>query len=432
MNIQTQYRLIATVLLTFSGCNYFSIPSPNYKNGVDRLTVSNQLVAKRRHQARQHTLSEKAAIFESNIFDTFKSNKHYLFGNIVKNGQQLKKVDLETTASVLTAISAKYGVTHDEKDLSKIDNIVSSIIQFDAINTLDGYLPFIAKSHSLEIVDNHTHSNAYTQLMGAYLLVSKVTADPLILDQIQNHARLIANYFIKIEFKMRDQNNELINFSDISTNLFKSSRSRILDLLVICEMLNYLLPQDCEVNDAMNKVLNSARQCGYYHKIQTLSIRLFDIHIPTHGSDWLNMLRLSILCEISDKSAYRKAFNKLYKRQDGEFNPIFPILAQDQLAAQDVKRYLGSFPIHLSNQEIIPNTDIALKQWPPYVKNCRILEAKIPVPIYQRPLTTYEWKRNPYRVSGNYHRKGDKSYSGVDFLEAYWLGRYHKLITTSD
>jgi hypothetical protein len=425
------YLLLTIIMLVPSGCNYLTMPSTHFKDGQTRHTQSDQLIAKRKQQAQHHTLSEKALIFESQIFTTYKAKAHYLFGKEIKKNRKLK-IDIESTASVLNAMSAKYGVTGDEKDLQKIYDILTSITTFDAHNTLDGYLPCVAEGNSLKIIDNHTHSNAYTQLLAAYLTVAKVTDDTLVVAQLQKQARRIANYFINNNFKMRDQHDLLISHSDISPNIFKSSRSRILDLLAICETLNYILPESTDINNALDKVLKIARQCGYHHKIQALSIQLFDIHIPTHSSDWLNMMRLYILCEISDKKAYHHAFSKLYKEQEDEFNPLFIILAQDHQASPYVKQYLDSFPTVLTNQEVMPHKKIKLKKWPPYVKNKRIVEAKIPVPIYQRPLSTYEWKRNPYRVSGNHHRKGEKSYSGIDFLEAYWLGRYHKLISPND
>src|SRR5262249_26776313 len=54
------------------------------------------------------------------------------------------------------------------------------------------------------------------------------------------------------------------------------------------------------------------------------------------------------------------------------------------------------------------------------------LQACDPLPIAERPSSTFEWKGNPYRVDGG--GDGSRSYMGTDYLVAYWLARYHGFV----
>lgn len=56
-------------------------------------------------------------------------------------------------------------------------------------------------------------------------------------------------------------------------------------------------------------------------------------------------------------------------------------------------------------------------------------QAKRPLPVYQRPANAFEWKANPYRLDGHPGSRGEAEYAGVDYLLAYWLGRYHGFIS---
>jgi hypothetical protein len=54
------------------------------------------------------------------------------------------------------------------------------------------------------------------------------------------------------------------------------------------------------------------------------------------------------------------------------------------------------------------------------------LQACAPLPVEERPPSTFEWKENPYRLDGG--GDGAKLYTGTDYLLAYWLGRYCRFL----
>jgi len=148
-------------------------------------------------------------------------------------------------------------------------------------------------------------------------------------------------------------------------------------------------------------------------------------------------VRLCALTEATDREAYNTALRKLYRSQKHERNPQFAIMylsRNPELPADLLKReihtYLSSFPLSLNNHEIInrKDRDIQQKLFPPLVKHSWRAEAKVPLPIYRRPLSYNEWKQNPFRLDGKFHKRGRVLFPGTDFLLAYWMGRYYQLI----
>jgi hypothetical protein len=54
------------------------------------------------------------------------------------------------------------------------------------------------------------------------------------------------------------------------------------------------------------------------------------------------------------------------------------------------------------------------------------------VPLYLRPRGSSLWASDPYRLVGNLHSHGEAENAGMDYLLAYWMGRYHGFITAEE
>ncbi len=57
---------------------------------------------------------------------------------------------------------------------------------------------------------------------------------------------------------------------------------------------------------------------------------------------------------------------------------------------------------------------------------------KQPVPLYLRPRHSNLWTSDPYRLVGRLHARGESEFAGIDYLLAYWMGRYHGLIAPEE
>jgi hypothetical protein len=51
-----------------------------------------------------------------------------------------------------------------------------------------------------------------------------------------------------------------------------------------------------------------------------------------------------------------------------------------------------------------------------------------PLPLYLRPRGASLWVSDPRQLAGKLASRGDVEYAGIDYLIAYWMGRYHGLL----
>jgi len=51
-----------------------------------------------------------------------------------------------------------------------------------------------------------------------------------------------------------------------------------------------------------------------------------------------------------------------------------------------------------------------------------------PVPLHMRPHTASLWVSDPTRLAGHLEDMGNAEFTGIDYLIAYWMGRYHGFI----
>ena len=179
-------------------------------------------------------------------------------------------------------------------------------------------------------------------------------------------------------------------------------------------------------------------------------------NLASPSSHWLNMMKLYILVKATHASQpiykidskktteslnqaqrhhnYEIMFKKLYNQLKDSENTLFTLLYGDlfSLSTKEldiVISDLQNFPLSLNDHEIINSSrgDINLKRFPKITKTKRYTENTNPLPIYDRPLVYFEWKRNQHRVDGNFLLKGNVEYAGLDFLIAYALLPIHKI-----
>jgi hypothetical protein len=413
--------------LLLQGCHSFAVQQ-NAASYPPELRIQSQTqTGMRQIEAQTHSLAEKAAIFERRIFGEFRDPNHFLFGEERRANRSLQ-LDLEATALVLAATAAKYSVTQAPEDLRAINRILDGLQVLDDVNTRDGFLPHLVESPNLKVIRGDTHANAYAQLMFAYITVHQQVADDAVHAKIRMQAKAMAGYFLKHQFKMHDAAGQPIEVSDLTPSPWQLSRSRVLDLLLIAESLRYLLPPDDPEAPELKAYLDTAGQVGYLRKIQCLRFQMLGYKVPTHSSDWLNFLRLYTLTRISDTSDYHSAWKRHYQNMKEELNPFYAILHHDNSQKAVIEHYMNSFPLTLDNHPVVPDDQVPLNPYPLYKKNNRAVEALTPLPIYQRPASNFEWKRNPYRVEGHLVRQSEVKYAGIDFYIAYWFGRQNGLI----
>lgn len=134
---------------------------------------------------------------------------------------------------------------------------------------------------------------------------------------------------------------------------------------------------------------------------------------------------------------YRKGVTRAWRVVRVEGNPLFAFITQaveapgwrdDEALARAVDT-LARFPFP-KRDEIVRNSlrRGICRSW--FDDRLGHPQACAPLPVDERPRSSFEWSSNPYRMD----RMGDPrvALAGVDYLLAYWLGRRHGILSDAD
>lgn len=131
---------------------------------------------------------------------------------------------------------------------------------------------------------------------------------------------------------------------------------------------------------------------------------------------------------------YREALRRVWGVVRTEGNPFFAFITmageehgwRDDTALALAMDTLARFPFPKRDETVVNSTRRDLcRAW--FDDRHGAPQACRPVPVNERPRSSFEWASNPYRLD----RRGDPraSLAGVDYLVAYWLGRRHGLLS---
>ncbi len=162
---------------------------------------------------------------------------------------------------------------------------------------------------------------------------------------------------------------------------------------------------------------------------------LFGVNHSDNNLAYLGLYPLTRL-ERDDRllALYRRALQRAWGVVRAEGNPFFTFTTRavetpgwhDAAADALAEDTLVRFPFPKRDETILnsANRDVC-RAW--FDDRHGAPQACRPVPIDQRPRSSFEWASNPYRMD----RRGDPrtSLAGVDYLLAYWLGRRHGFLT---
>ena len=390
-----------------------------------KVIQSRQVISKRQRLLEDVNLEQKAVFFEDYILK--KMHPDHKFAPKLYIEGKPGKLRMDMTALFLSALAFKYAVTENPKDKNNILDILKSIKEADRSNGLDGFIPYQIAIQNDKVVStrNDTHINVYTQLLFAYIPLLKFAGDDEIQKSVLEHLDLILNHLQKTNFKLTDHEGKAIDYSDLSPSRFTFQSNRQQLLLIFTDLALYF-----KLGKDIGSLREKLNELDYEDKIQSMHLKIFNLEFPTHSSSWLNLKNSFIGYHIGKAEYYKNAFAKLYEKYKDEKNILFILMWQSMNKDKNELLYvhdrLMEFPLNPTNHEIINslNSDIEPISDAPYVKLKRELELKSPLPFYQRPMRSFEWKLNQMRVDGNFKSKGELTYTGIDYLIAYWMLRW--------
>lgn len=425
-----KYILTISLFLVFLGCRTFEATDfYNESELTARAEATQDYITQVKSKVLSMPLDEKAALFEKRILDRF----HPIY-KLVERQYSSKKanyVRTDVTCHFLAALACKYGVLKQEKDKRLIEQIIDTFLAADTANGFDGFLPYKVRivGDKLEVVSNETHENVYVQLFFAYVTIMKYVDDIQIKNKIQRHSELILNHFANHNFVLVDDLGNTVDYSDLSPTSFTILHNRQLSLLSLLDV-GLFMAENKQLLEKLQQTREQIIAMGYESSVLDLHTKLFNLEFPTHSSSWLNFLKIYNGWQASGQSIYTRAYQELYREYEDEKNPFFTLIGQSLLSQPsprllgEVKALLKTFPLDVTNREMINSGDPKLKILSGnYVKLKRHFESELPLPIYRRPLNNYLWKRNQMIVDENFKSTGQVTFSGIDFLQAYWLMR---------
>ncbi len=170
---------------------------------------------------------------------------------------------------------------------------------------------------------------------------------------------------------------------------------------------------------------------------------LEDINHSDHNLQWLAYYPLlSLENDPALYASYRRSLADAwgFVGQEGQtlFNFVEEALVPGTGNLAEGIETLREFSTDLRLFEVVNSTRTDLEAYKPFLINPKTGRPQIdptrfpPLPVNERPLWEYEWAQNPYRLDGNFGAQGEKEQSGVDYLLAYWMGRYYGFLSPGD
>lgn len=401
--------ILASAIIGFSsGC--ISVPPRSLSMSSSEL-IEKDNHRKSRASVLEMPLEEKISRIEKDVNDSFVKIGDGFLSPIYSTTNGPGPLHLEHNAVLLSALSAKYAVTRDEKTKERADSIIKGIIEMDRLNGFDGYIPLMVDSLTRECTTQATHANAYDQLLFAYVHYTKnVSNNP----DIQTHVSKIYERFVKDGFELRHSDGKLIREADLDRRFIEVNPSRALNRRVLDNVAFLLGDEETKKKARENK----------WHGVSVSPLRLDlgFLQIPTASSSWLDLLKLNILNECSLN--YKKELVSLALDFSEMKNPFFQTLAYDLDNSIDisfVERRLMEYPYPINDTQIINShrKDIEFRS-KRYVKNKSKLETREALPLYELSCDWNLWKRNLFEADRQTPESG-RQYFGVDLLQAYWF-----------
>ena len=395
------------------GCT--TIPQSEFMSPYE-LKVNDEL-KKERAKVLNLSLEEKIKLVEQDIEKSFVNvGTGVLLPFYINKNNNPGPLHLEHNTILLSALSAKYAVTKDQKTKEEAENLVRGIIELDKLNELDGYIPLMADAKTKIPAPVETHANAYIELLFSYAYYTKNIGKS---KDIEMHVSKIYEKFLEDNFELKHTNKVAIVEANLNRSWIDFNPARALDRRVLDEVTFFLGDKNTK-----DKVMENKWK-GIY-----VSPNNFDLgfwQLPTMSSCWLNIIKMAVLNECGCN--YTNEIVSLTQHYSKQKNPFFQTLAymaDDKTDISFVEKRLKEYPYPITDKQMINShrKEIVFRG-KRYIKNQSKKETGEALPLYEIGSDVNLWKRNLLEAD-KYGSNFGRKFLGVDLLQAYWFYEFAK------
>lgn len=405
------------------------------------------------------SLAEKALRYEMNLEENHLTSDGLVAYKIrlpVKKVEEIEVLDLPDgaawTGCALAAEAFRYAVTGEPAALEKIHRLLSALHLLQEVTGVRGLLArtFIRGDLPPSFRSGHgewhrgqgpfsgyhwrgdVSNDQYAGVMFGYGICYDLIAEREVRGKIVRDVRALMDHIVDHSMAIVDVDGEVTTHGDMSPHSWED-----LDALLALSFLKTAFHITGSLK-FQGKYRELIERQGFHRRATKARDKWWEYLLGVNHSDnhlaflgYYNLLRLEKSSELLHE--YRKGLERSWKvvRNEGNsfFNFVYIYLVGDHTAELlEAVETLRLFPeekrvVEVRNSQ---RKDIR-KAW--FSDRHGNLQAIRPLPVYQRPANGFEWKANPYRMDGNPGARGKAEYGGVDYLLAYWLGRYHGFIS---
>ncbi len=436
-----------------------------------RLDESRTLIEKRKKQAYQYTLAEKAAIFEcQQDFCKLVGPINNLYSRQVKVGCRPSSASLAFSSERLAMLAYKFKATGDQKVLAEINSLLESYLEIDTLFGKLGQMPrnviFSRKSpgkfnkaqydlyfhehrgdlyvYFQDDAHGNTFPNHFFGLYAAYVLTGDEGIKQKASEAIKNHI----TYLLDEGFVLKRLDGKPSTYGDLTGNEYIGlAKNALLARLMILEVSWNILSDlalDRELETLTSRIENQLKvlkEKGSFEAIQNMSFMIANLSFSTSSSNRRVFLNLYLLAAAAGKreggEKYSSAFRNYWESKKRDYNPFYTFLYltfkpkemwsfENRIINAMALEYLKSFPLDRDKNEILnsffKDDDVDVDRFPVVTKHGLVPRNKTPLPIYRRGVRRHEWRGNAFRLNENINKDGATYAYPLDFLLVYYMG----------
>jgi hypothetical protein len=279
----------------------------------------------------------------------------------------------------------------------------------------------------------------YSGLIFGFATAWDVSPDPTVRAQCAEHLAAMADHFIASNHRIMDVDGQPTTHGDVTQSVLGVRVTNPVHALIVLSALKAAAVSNPNEPKYAQAYAQATRR--YSNAVPNMLILDFGARTKWYNFNLAFQPLYTLLRFETDPGLRARYEDALHRRVWGSVRDTFNSLFTFIHAARAPGRYGGADWI--SVHEAI--WSLQLFDGPPhrhravdgsrFVRKDRIAQAlfgvdqaRDPVPIHLRPRSDFMWQRSPYAYRSPEDLRIE--YPGVDYLVAYWMGRYHGLVAS--